>query len=63
MKLNLDDFWGKRISLTWGSHFMQGTLSREKSNSSYITLVEVSPYTEFRIEHDAIDSIGLFEEG
>ena len=62
MKLALEDFWGKRVGITWGNHFMQGILSKEKSNSSYVTLVCISLYSEFRIEHEAIDSIGLFDE-
>lgn len=64
MKLGLEEFWGKRVAVTWGNHFMQGVLSEERSHSGYITLVEILPYIEYRISHDAIDSIGIFfEEG
>lgn len=62
MKLNLENFWGKRVGVTWGNHFMQGVLSRERSTSGYITLVEILPYVEYRIDHDSIDSIGVFLE-
>lgn len=62
MKLSLENFWGKRVGVTWGNHFMQGVLSRERSNSAYITLVEILPYAEYRISHEAIDSIGVFLE-
>lgn len=64
MKLGLEEFWGRRVAVTWGNHFMQGVLSQERSNSSYIVLVQILPYVEYRISHDAIDSIGVFlDEG
>lgn len=64
MKFGLEEFWGRRVAITWGSHFMQGVLSEEKSTPAYITLVEIQPYVEYRIDHDAIDSIGVFiDEG
>ena len=53
MKLNLENFWGKRVGVTWGNHFMQGVLSRERSTPGYITLVEILPYVEYRIDHDS----------
>lgn len=62
MKLGLEEFWGKRVGVTWGNHFMHGFLSKEKSNSSYITLVGTAQYAEYRIQHDAIDSIGIFSD-
>lgn len=68
MKLDLNDFWGKRVGITWAGQFRQGVLSEEKSNCSlgenggYITLISTTLYDEYRIDLGAIDSIGLFEE-
>lgn len=67
MKLKFDDFWGKRVCVTWGAHYKQGILSKEKSrldlvDECYIALVDINLYSEYRISCDALDSIGLLDE-
>lgn len=64
--LGLDDFWGKKVGITYGNQFQQGTLSQSKSKPSgadgFIVLENVPLYDEFRILLSAINGIGLFEK-
>lgn len=65
MKLDLNEFWGKQVGVVFsGGHFTTGTLSREKSEGGeFITLINLTQYSEFRIALNSIDGIGLFITG
>lgn len=66
MKLRLEEFFNKRVGVTFNGQFRQGVLSKEKSQfkdgEPYITIVNIPLYDEVRILLASIDSIGLFEK-
>lgn len=66
MKLKFNDFYGKRIGVFFKGNFMQGVLSKDKTDpqnpAAYIVITGMSLYDEIRISVDSIDAIGLFEE-